>query len=111
VTSFLSAGKLSTASIFGHRRVYHSVLPNRPNLPNLPNLPKHAYKIVVDGIESESHPFHPEIEDDWLLVHQVTDPKRPSLTSFFPTIGQGKGKGDREKALNSLSGFDCSQPP
>jgi hypothetical protein len=28
----------------------------------------------VDGIES--HPFHPEIEDDWLLVHQVTDPKR-----------------------------------
>jgi hypothetical protein len=25
-------------------------------------IPKRAYKIVVDGIES--HPFHPEIEDD-----------------------------------------------
>jgi hypothetical protein len=58
----------------------------------------------MDGIES--HPFHPEKEDDWLLVHQETDPKRPSLTSFFPK----KRKGDREKALNSLSGFDCSQP-
>jgi hypothetical protein len=55
----------------------------------LPNLPKRAYKIVVDGIES--HPFHPEIEDDWFLVHQATDPKRPSLTSFFPKRGQGKG--------------------
>jgi hypothetical protein len=39
-----------------------------------------VYKIVVDDIES--HPFHPEIEDDWLLVHQMTDPKRPSLTHF-----------------------------
>jgi hypothetical protein len=62
---FLSTGKLSTASIFGHRRIFHSVLPNLPNLPKLPKLPKHAYKIVVDGIESEreseSHPFHPEI--------------------------------------------------
>jgi hypothetical protein len=57
----------------------------------------------VDGIES--HPFHPEIEDDWLLVHQATDPKHTSLMSFFPE----KGKGDREKALNILSGFDCSQ--
>jgi hypothetical protein len=47
---FLSAGKLSAASIFGHRRVCHSVLPKR------------AYKIVVDVIES--HPFHPEIKDD-----------------------------------------------
>jgi hypothetical protein len=46
---FLSAGKLSAASIFGHRRVRHNVLPKR------------AYKIVMDGIESESHPFHPEI--------------------------------------------------
>jgi hypothetical protein len=45
----------------------------------------------VDGIESESHPFHLEIEDDWLLVHQAIDPKRPSLTSFFPKMGQGKG--------------------
>jgi hypothetical protein len=53
---FFSAGKLSAASIFGHRRVYHSVLL------------KHAYKIVVDGIES--HPFHPDIEDDWLLVRR-----------------------------------------
>jgi hypothetical protein len=44
---FLSAGKLSTASIFGHRPVCHSVLPKR------------AYKIVMDDIES--HPFHPEI--------------------------------------------------
>jgi hypothetical protein len=61
---FLSAGKLSASSIFGHLRVCHSVLPKR------------ADKIVVDGIES--YPFHPEIEDDWLLVHQVTDPKRPS---------------------------------
>jgi hypothetical protein len=43
----------------------------------------------VDGIES--HPFQPEIEDDWLLVRQATDPKRPSLTSFFPKRGQGKG--------------------
>jgi hypothetical protein len=50
-------------------------------------LPKRAYKIVVDGIES--HPFHQEIEDDWLLVHQATDPKRPSLTSF-PENGQEK---------------------
>jgi hypothetical protein len=74
---FLSAGKLSAASIFGHRRVCHSVLPKR------------AYKIVVDGIES--HPFHPKIEDDWLLVHQATDPKPPSLTSFFPKRGQEKG--------------------
>jgi hypothetical protein len=55
----------------------------------------------VDGIES--HPFHPEIEGDCFLVHQATDPKRPSLTSFFPE------KGEKEKALNSLSGFDCSQ--
>jgi hypothetical protein len=47
---FLSAGKLSAASIFDHRRVCHSVLPKR------------TYKIVMDGIES--HPFHPEIEDD-----------------------------------------------
>jgi hypothetical protein len=47
------------------------------------------YKIVVDGIEI--HPFHPEIEVDWLLVHQATDPKRPSLTSSFPKRGQGKG--------------------
>jgi hypothetical protein len=52
---FLSAGKLSAASIFGHRRVCHSVIPKR------------AYKIVVDGIKS--HLSHPEIEDDWLLVH------------------------------------------
>jgi hypothetical protein len=63
---FLSAGKLSPASIFGHRRVCLSVLP------------KHAYKIVVDGIEG--HRFYPEIEDDWFLVHQAIDPKRPSLT-------------------------------
>jgi hypothetical protein len=73
---FLSAGKLSAASIFGHRRVCHSVLP------------KSAYKIVADGIES--HPFHPEIEDDWLLVHQATDPKQSSLTSVFPKKGTGK---------------------
>jgi hypothetical protein len=73
---FLSAGKLSTASIFGHRRIYHSVPPKR------------AYKIVVDGIEN--HPFRPQIEDDWLLVHQATDPKPPSLTSFFPEKGTGK---------------------
>jgi hypothetical protein len=76
---FLSAGKLSAASIFGHRRVCHSFLPKR------------GYKIVVDGIEP--HPFHLEIEDDWLLVHQATDRKRPSLTSFFPKKGQGKGSG------------------
>jgi hypothetical protein len=73
---FLSAGKLSTASIFGHCRVCHSVLPKR------------AYKIVVDGIES--HPFYPEIEDDWLLAHQATDPQRPSLMSFFSKEGTGK---------------------
>jgi hypothetical protein len=53
-------------------------------------LPKRAYKIVVDGIES--HPFHLEIEDDCLLVHQATDPKRPSLTSFFPKRGKRTGK-------------------
>jgi hypothetical protein len=63
-----------------------------------------VYKIVVDGIES--HPFHSEIEDDWLLVHQATDPKLPNLTSFSRESGKGKvergkGKGDREKALNS----------
>jgi hypothetical protein len=74
---FLSAGRLSAASIFGHRRVCHSALPER------------AYMIVVDGIES--YPFHRETEDDWLLVHQVADSKRPSLTSFFPKRGQGKG--------------------
>jgi hypothetical protein len=73
---FLSAGKLSAASIFGHHRVCQSVLPKR------------AYRIVVDGIES--HPFHPQIEDDWLLVHQATNHKRPSLTSFFPKKGTGK---------------------
>jgi hypothetical protein len=49
---------------------------------------KRAYKIVVDGIQS--HPFHPEIEDDWLMVHQAIDPKRASLTSFFPKRGQGE---------------------
>jgi hypothetical protein len=70
-------------SIFGHRRLCHSVLPN------LPNLPKRAYKIIVDGIGSYS--FHLEIEDDWPLVHQATDPQRLSLTSFFPKRGQGKG--------------------
>jgi hypothetical protein len=73
---FLSAGKLSAASIFGHRRVCHSVPLKR------------AYKIIMDGIES--HPFHPEIEDDWLLVHQATDPKRPSFMSFLPKNGTGK---------------------
>jgi hypothetical protein len=51
-------------------------------------LPKRAYKIVVDGIEN--HFFHPEIEDDWLLVRQVTDPKRPSLRSIFPKEGTVK---------------------
>jgi hypothetical protein len=48
----------------------------------------------------ESHPFHPEIqrsgdpeiEDDWLLVHQAIDLKRPNLTSFFPKRGNGKRK-------------------
>jgi hypothetical protein len=63
-----------------------------------------VYKIIVDGIEG--HPIHPEIEDYWLLFHQATDPERPSLTSFFPK----REKGDREKALNSLLRFDCSQP-
>jgi hypothetical protein len=72
----LSARKLSAASIFSHRRGNHSAFPKR------------AYKIVVDGIET--HPFHPEIEDDWLLVHQATDPKRPSFTSFFPKKRTGK---------------------
>jgi hypothetical protein len=43
---FLSDGKLSDTSIFGHRGVCHSVRPKR------------AYKIVVDGIEN--HPFHPK---------------------------------------------------
>jgi hypothetical protein len=43
----------------------------------------------VDGIES--HLFHPEIEDDWFVVHQATDSKRPNLTLFFPKKGQGKG--------------------
>jgi hypothetical protein len=42
----------------------------------------------MDGIES--YLFYPEIEDDWILVHQATDPKRPSLMSFFPKRGQGK---------------------
>jgi hypothetical protein len=74
---FLSGGKLSAASIFSHRRVCHSVLPRR------------ADKIIVDGIES--HPFHPEIEHDWFLVHQATDPKHPSVTSFFPKKEEGKG--------------------
>jgi hypothetical protein len=84
---FLSAGTLSAANIFGNRRVCYSVLPKR------------AYKIVVDGIKS--NPFHSEIEDDWLPVHQATDPKRQSLRSFFQKRGQ---------ALNSLSGFESSQP-
>jgi hypothetical protein len=73
---FLSARKMSAASRFGHRLGCHSILP------------KHAYKIVVDGIES--NPFHLEIENDWLLVHQAADPKRPSLTPFFPKNGTGK---------------------
>jgi hypothetical protein len=42
----------------------------------------------MDNIES--YLFHPEIEDDWFLVHQATDPKRPSLTSFFAKKGTGK---------------------
>jgi hypothetical protein len=37
------------------------------------------------------------------LVHQTTNPKRPSFASFFPKRAQGK-------ALNSLSGFDYKQP-
>jgi hypothetical protein len=73
---FLSAGRLRAANIFGHRRVCHGALP------------KCAQKIVVDGIES--HLFHPEIEDVWLMINQATDPERPSLTSFFPKRGQGK---------------------
>jgi hypothetical protein len=44
---FLLSGKLSVASIFGHRRVCHSVFPKR------------ASKIVVDVIET--HPFHSEM--------------------------------------------------
>jgi hypothetical protein len=72
---FLSARKLSAASIFGHRRVYHS------------GLPKRAYKIVVDGIES--HPFHPEIEDDWLLVPRRLV-LRTKLQLIFPEKGTGK---------------------
>jgi hypothetical protein len=59
-------------------------MPQRPS--------QRANKIVVDGIEN--HPFHPDIEDDWLLIHKATDPKRPSLTSFFPKKrerGQVKG--------------------
>jgi hypothetical protein len=74
---FLSAGKLSAASIFGHRRICHSVRPKR------------AYKIVVDAIET--HPFHPKMEGDWLLIHQATDPKRRSITPFSPKKGTGKG--------------------
>jgi hypothetical protein len=73
---FLSAGKLSAVSILGHRRVCHTVLPKR------------AYKIIMDGIES--HPFHPEIDDNWFLFHQATDPKCPSLTSFFAKKGTGQ---------------------
>jgi hypothetical protein len=42
----------------------------------------------MDGMEN--HRFHPEIEDDWLLVHQAADPKPSSLKSFFPKRGQGK---------------------
>jgi hypothetical protein len=42
----------------------------------------------VDGINS--HPVHPETEDDWLLVYQATDPERPSLTPFFAKKGTGK---------------------
>jgi hypothetical protein len=45
--------------------------------------------IVVDGIES--HAFHLEMEDDWILVHQATDSQSPGSTSFFPKMGQGKG--------------------
>jgi hypothetical protein len=52
--------------------------------------PKRAYKIVADDIEN--NPFHPEIEDEWLLVHQATDPKRPRSMSFFPKRGKGTGK-------------------
>jgi hypothetical protein len=44
----------------------------------------------VVGIES--YLFHPEIEDDWLLVHHAIDPKRPNLTSFFPKRGKGTEK-------------------
>jgi hypothetical protein len=39
----------------------------------------------------------PEIEDDWLLIHQATDPKYPSFMSFFPKKGKGIGKEDRER--------------
>jgi hypothetical protein len=67
---FLSAGKLNAVNIVGHRRVCHNILPKR------------ACEIMMDGIER--HSFHPEIEDDWFLVHQAIDPKRPSLMSFFP---------------------------
>jgi hypothetical protein len=64
-----------------------------------------VYKIVVTGIEN--HPFHPEIrrsghpeiEDDWLLVHQVTDPKRPSFMSFFSKKGKGERGQGTEKRL------------
>jgi hypothetical protein len=102
VGGFLSAGKLSTVSIFGHRRVYHSVLPKR------------AYKIVVDGIES--HPFHleirrsgdPEIEDDWFLIHQATNPKHSNLTSFSRKGERGQGAGERGKGTGDRGQGKCS---
>jgi hypothetical protein len=50
---FLSAGKLSAAKIFAHRRVCHSVLPKR------------AYKIVVDGIESDPSPLETYMIGFW----------------------------------------------
>jgi hypothetical protein len=75
---FHSAGKLSAVSIFGHRRVCHSVLPKR------------AYKIVVDGIES--HPFHPEIRRErtigfWSIKRLILNAQ---VERHFPEKGTGK---------------------
>jgi hypothetical protein len=42
----------------------------------------------MDSIDSDR--FHLEIEDDWLLVHQATDPKCSNLTLFFLKKGIGK---------------------
>jgi hypothetical protein len=97
VASFLSAGKLSAVSMRAYEHIWSpSSMPQRPSQACVQDRRGwHREPSLSSG--------DPEIEDGWLLIHQATDPKRPSLTSF-------SRKGDREKALNSLSGLERSQP-
>jgi hypothetical protein len=84
---FLSAGKLSAESIRAYLVAVESATASFPSV--------HARSSWMAS-RARAIPFirrsgDPEIEDDWLLIHHATDPRRPNLTSFFQKRGQGKG--------------------